>query len=60
MQKDLVKYRKVITTIACSQLILLSNNSELAAKYLSDKSVETIKTQSIDKVENNLLSAFRE
>ena len=58
MQKNLVKYRKVITTIACSQLILLSNNSELAANYLSEKEGETIKTQSIDKVENNLLLAF--
>ncbi len=58
MQKDLLKYRKVITSIACFHLILISNNSELAAKYLSDKAGETIKTQIIDKDENDLFLAF--
>jgi len=58
MQKDLVKYRKVITSIACFHLILISNNSELAAKYLSDKEGETINTHFIDKGENNLFLAF--
>ena len=58
MQKDLLKYRKVITSIACFHLILISNNSELAAKYLSDKAGETIKTHIIDKDENDLFLAF--
>ena len=58
MQKDLVKYRKVITSIACFHLIFISNNSELAAKYFSDKEGETIKAQIIDKGENNLFLAF--
>ena len=58
MQKDLLKYRKVITSIACFHLILISNNSELAAKYLSDKAGETIKNQIIDKDENDLFLAF--
>ena len=58
MQKDLVKYRKVITSIACFHLIFISNNSELAAKYFSDKEGETINAQIIDKGENNLFLAF--
>ncbi len=58
MQKDLLKYRKVITSIACFNLILISNNSELAAKYLSDKAGETIKPQIIDKDENDLFLTF--
>ena len=58
MQKDLVKYRKVITSIACFHLILISNNSEIAAKYLSDKEGEIINTNIIDKGENNLFLAF--
>ena len=55
MQKDLLKNRKVITSIACFHLIFISNNSELAAKYLSDKAGETIKTQIIDKNDFYLL-----
>ncbi len=58
MQKDLRQYRNVITSIACFHLILISNNSELGAKYLSDKAGETIKTQIIDKDENDLFLAF--
>ena len=34
MQKQFLKFRKVFTNIAFSPLILISNNSELAAKYL--------------------------
>ena len=48
MQKDQVKYRKVFTSIACFHLILISNNSEIAAKYLSDKEGEIINTHIID------------
>ena len=36
MYKHFIKFRKVFTNIACSPLILLSNNSELAAKYLTN------------------------
>ena len=42
MQKVLVKYKKVITSIACSPLILASNNLELAAKYLPNKLEELL------------------
>ena len=34
MQEQFLKIKKVFTNIACSPLLLLSNNSELAAKYL--------------------------
>ena len=34
MQKQFLNFRKVFTNIAFSPLILISNNSELAAKYL--------------------------
>ena len=53
MQSDLLKFRKVITSIACSPLMLISNNSELAAKYLSNDSGESFKIKGINVVENN-------
>ena len=34
MQKHFLKFGKVFINVACSPLILISNNSELAAKYL--------------------------
>ncbi len=34
MKKRFIKFKKILTNIACSPLILISNNSELAAKYL--------------------------
>ena len=54
MQPDFLKFRKVITSIACSPLMLISNNSELAAKYLSNDSGEFLKAHDINVVENNL------
>ena len=37
MRNNLSKYTKAFTSIACFSLILISNNSELAAKYLPNK-----------------------
>ena len=37
MQKHFLKFSKVFTNIACSPLILISNNSELAAKYIPNQ-----------------------
>ena len=34
MQKHFLKFGKVFTNVACTPLILISNNSELAANYL--------------------------
>ena len=36
MQKHFLKFGKFFTNVACPPLILISNNSELAAKYLLD------------------------
>ena len=58
MQPDFLKFRKVITSIACSPLMLISNNSELAAKYLSNDSGEFLKAHDINVVENNLNLKF--
>jgi len=58
MQKNLLKYGKLITSVACPPLVLISNNLELAAKYLPNKTEESIKSQSIDKFEKNLFLAF--
>ena len=44
MQKHFLKFRKLFTSIACSPLILISNNSELAAKYLPKDLTKSIIT----------------
>ena len=53
MQKHLIKFGKVFINVACSPLILISNNSELAAKYLPnevDQSIETLEIPNINNV----------
>ena len=50
MQKHSLKFGKVFTNVACTPLILISNNSELAAKYLPnevDVSISSLKMQNI-------------
>ena len=37
MRNNLSKFTKAFTSIACFSLILISNNTELAARYLLDK-----------------------
>ena len=44
MQKQFLKFRKVFTSIACSPLIFISNNSELTARNLPDDVKQSIKT----------------
>ena len=58
MQKDLVKFRKAILTIAFSPLIFSSNNLDLAAKYLSNEDKRGTKYQNFKDVQSNLLLAF--
>ena len=53
MQKHFLNFRKVFTNIACSPLILISNNSELAAKYLPNDFEQKITTSEINKKNNN-------
>ena len=52
MKKQSIKFRKVFTSIACSPLILISNNSELAAKYLPNEVDQSLKTLEIPNVNN--------
>jgi len=58
MQKHFLKFGKVFTNIACSPLILISNNSELAAKYLPNDFEQKITTSEIDKQNNNLFQGL--
>ena len=54
MQKHFLKFSKIFRIISFSSLILISNNSELAAKYFLDdvqKSIETLEKNNIDNVE---------
>jgi len=54
MQKHLLKIRKVFTNIACSPLILISNNLELAAKYLPNEVEQSKTTLEINNIKNDL------
>jgi len=58
MKKHFLKYRKVVTNITCSPLILILNNSELAAKYLPNKVVESFKTLEINTNKNGLFQGL--
>ena len=53
MQKHFLKFGKVFTNVACSPLILISNNSELAAKYLPSDSDQSIKNSEIANIYND-------
>ena len=55
MQKHSLKFGKVFTSVACTPLILISNNSELAAKYLPNNGEQTIKTFKKKDIKNGLL-----
>ena len=52
MQKHFLKFGKVFINVACSPLILISNNSELAAKYLPNEVDQSIKTLEIPNINN--------
>ena len=54
MQKHSLKFGKVFTNVACTPLILISNNSELAAKYLPNDVDQSIKTLEIPNINNVL------
>ena len=54
MQKHFLKFRQVITNIACPSLILISNNSELAAEFLPNE-VDLLSTKfEINNFKNDL------
>ena len=54
MQKHFLKIGKVFINVACSPLILISNNLELSARYLPKDDDQSIKTLEIPNI-NNLL-----
>ena len=58
MQKHFLKFKKVFTNIACSPLILISNNSELAAKYLPNEVDQSIKTLEIKNINDGLFQGL--
>ena len=56
MQKHFLKFGKVFINVACSPLILISNNSELAAKYLPNDVDQSIKTLEIPNFDNDFFT----
>ncbi len=52
MQKHFLKFGKVFTNVACTPLILISNNSELAAKHLPSDFDQSIKNLEISNINN--------
>ena len=58
MQKHLLKFGKVFTNFACTPLILISNNSELAAKYLISDVDQSITTLEIPNINNVLFQGI--
>ena len=62
MRKNISKYKKAFTSMACFSLILISNNSELTAKYLpnreEDHNKDTINPQNTNQYANDPISAF--
>ena len=57
MQKHF-NFRKVFTNIACSPLILISNNSELAARYLPNDGEQSITSLELNNIENSFPQGF--
>ena len=55
MKKNFFKFNKVFTSIVCSPLIFISNNSELAARYLPNKVGQSLKSLEI---QNKLFAGF--
>ena len=58
MQKHSLKFGKVFTNVACTPLILISNNSELAAKYLPNDVYQSIKTLEIPNLNNDFFKGI--
>ena len=59
MQKHFLKFKKVFTNIAFTPLIFISNNSELAAKYLPSDVEQSIKTLEIKNINNVFPEGFK-
>ena len=48
MQRNFLKFGKVFTNIAFSPLLLISNNSELTAKYLPNNDKKSLLSSEIN------------
>ena len=58
MQKHCLKFGKVFINVACTPLMFISNNSELAAKYLPNDVDQSIKTLEIQNINNVLFQGI--
>ena len=58
MQKHILKFGKLFTNVACYPLILISNNTELAAKYLPSKVDESFLMLEIKNTQNGVFQGF--
>ena len=58
MQKNSLKISKLFTNIAFSPLLLISNNSELAAKYLPTEYEQLITTADMDDLNKDFIKWF--
>ncbi len=58
MKKHFLQFGKVFTNIACYPLILISNNSELAARYLPNQNEKLITTLEINNIKDDLIHGF--
>ena len=58
MQKHFLKFGKVFINVACPPLILISNNSELAAKYLPNDVDRLIKTSKVPNINDVLFQGI--
>jgi outer membrane protein insertion porin family len=58
MQKHFLKFGKVFINVACTPLMFISNNSELAAEYLPNDVDQSIKTIEIPNINNVLFQGI--
>ena len=58
MQKHFLKFSKALANLTCFHLILISNNSELSAKYLLNEVDSAIPTLEIQNINNDLFQAI--
>ena len=56
MRSNYFKSGKFLTSIACYPLILISNNTQIAAKYLPIEYLDSSKSKDIDQYEKKLLT----
>ena len=58
MQKHFLRFGKVFINVACSPFILISNNSELAAKYLPNGVEQPISNLEIQNIHNKFFQGI--